>query len=186
MSDNDFLGVKFSVSSTEAEVRGVAEGTLVENFSRQTASAVAIMTDGTVYYVAIGLARSALRRSVRTVSLAITSAGVGMTLSKVGLFDAGGNLLAQSVDQSTAWESTGIKTISFAAPFVPKLGTYYIGIIAKASGTLPGVARGSAIAILSTALPSGLVPFATQAGQADLPTQAVFAPGVFAPWVGLG
>ena len=79
-----------------------------------------------------------------------------------------------------------MKEVPLLEPFTGPAGLYYVGILASAHGTLPTVVRGAASPVLSTALFGGVRPFATQAGQTDLPERAVFEPGTFAPWVGIG
>jgi len=165
-------------------LRQKAEGMHAESFPRQLAVSTAILTDGTVYYVALGAA--AIRKPVTRVFVAVAAGGVGLITAKVGIFTADGRRVAVSADQGDAWSAPGMKEVPLLAPLLGPAGLYYVGLLAKAEGTLPAVVRGAASPVLSTAIAGGVRPFATQAGQADLPEQAVFEPGTFAPWAGIG
>lgn len=160
-----------------------AEGGGVATVPRQHTFAQTIMVGGTVYYVGVGLLAGDV---ITGISLSLTNAGVAMTLSKAGIYSPSGSRVALSADQGTAWESAGMKTAPLTASYtVPSNGHYYLAIVG-AGGTLPTVTRSSAQSAasgFSTAIGTGIRPYAAEAGQADLPTTATFADALFAPWL---
>lgn len=169
-----------------------AQGLFAETFDRKlvlSGGAGAAMVSGTVYYTAIPLLAGDV---VANIHIAITQAGVSVTMAKVGLCSPLAVLLGSSANQTSAWESTGMKSIVLASPYtVTSSGLYYIEAIAVAGGTLPGITRGivaSATNAINAAVGGGQMPFGTQTGQADLPANGVLAaPGAaqFPFWAGV-
>ena len=165
------------------EVLLAAEGLIAEVFPRLDIVASSLGIDGTVYYMAVALLAGEV---VTNISVIVNTAGVTMTLSKVGLYDSAFTRLALSADQTTAWESTGVKTIALTSPYtVLTTGLYYVAIVAKGA-TIPAFSRTGTVALAAVAIGSGARPFAHQTGQTDLPatgTPAVTAPLPF--WAGI-
>lgn len=94
---------------------------------------------------------------VTSVLLAITAAGVTLTAGRnfAAVFTDAGALLGTSVDQSTAWQSTGLITCALAVPQSVSPGSYVrVGVFANGS-TLPTLARG-AVAVSGAALNPGM------------------------------
>lgn len=136
-----------------------------------------IMIDGTVYYMAVGLIQGDV---VTSLVININAAGSGMTLSKAGLYSSTGTLLASSVDQGSAWQSTGIKTIAMQTPYtVPVTGLYYVALVGKTGTTMPTPFRGgNSLLLPASSINSGKAAYYGQLSQTDLPSPATFADGV--------
>lgn len=144
---------------------------------------------GTVYFTSIYLYAG---QTLTNALIGVSVAGVLVTMGKIGLYDNAGNLLASTANVTSAWESAGLKSHAFSAPYVVVTsGLYYMGVIII-STTPPqcyrGVLPSSLNAALATAIGAGQVPFGSLAGQTDLPVSAGVivpgsAPGVY--WIGL-
>jgi len=160
-----------------------AEGLLGQNYDRQLASNTSALVSGTVYFMLVPLSSS---DTVTNISIAVTSAGSGVTLSKVGVFSKTGTLLASSADQGTGWQSTGIKTIPLSSPYTAAADDgVYLAIVCIATTTMPVLARASSQGTVNSPVGSGVRPYAAQASQTDLPASAVLsATGGIAYWVG--
>lgn len=91
------------------------------------------------------LQRHRIRKNTTITNLhvVVLTVGSGLTAGQnfLGLYDAAGNLLAQSADQSTAWTGAGLKTTPLTSPYVATAGDYYVGILAVGT-TTPAFARG--------------------------------------------
>lgn len=61
---------------------------------------------------------------------------VGVLLSNcyIGLYDSTGTLRASTADQSTPWQTQGLKTIAFTSPYVASAGSYWLGVV-QGAGT---------------------------------------------------
>lgn len=163
-----------------------AQGIIAEAFPRQGRGTGPTLIDGTAYFMMLGLMAGDTATSL---SVFITGAGSGMTLSKVGLYSKDGTRRAISADQTTAWQSTGLKTIAFTAPYaVPTTDGYYAAIVAKASTTLPNVFNGNTDG-LSPAIGAGSGAWGRQTGQTDLPASATIDTALstnnFAIWLAI-
>lgn len=81
--------------------------------------------------------------TITNLHVVVLTVGSGLTAGQnfLGLYDAAGNLLAQSADQSTAWTGAGLKTTPLTTPYVAAAGDYYVGILAVGT-TPPAFARG--------------------------------------------
>ncbi len=83
--------------------------------------------NGTLYCVGLCLPK---RSTVTNVVMRVKTAGATLTSGQnfAGLWDSAGNLVGATADQSTAWTSTGIKTMALAGgPFNLPSGIYYAG-----------------------------------------------------------
>lgn len=104
------------------------------------ASGTFTVTLGTIF-----LSKIVIRKSVTITNalIAVVTAGASLTANEclAGLYDSSGNQLAVSVDQSTAWTSTGTKTMAFTTPYVAAPGIYYIALLSNGS-TAPQIAAG--------------------------------------------
>ena len=163
------------------------QGLISQNFERTASAAGLIMVDGTAYFMAVPLLAGDV---VSSVSIAATTVGAGMTLSKVGLYALDGTRLAVSADLGAGWEGTdGTKTGALTAPYtVPTSGLYYAAIIGKTGTTMPTLLRGLSNTIIDamTAIGSGACPAGSQTGQTDLPASATITPAVgIGFWVGV-
>lgn len=144
---------------------GVKDWTIDPTFTWQTGTQ--LMTGGSVYYTAIGLAEGDV---VTNIIVPVSTQGSGVTLSKAGLYDSALTLLASSADQGTAWQSTGKKVCALASPYtVTSTGLYYLAVIATASTTLPTLIRGTNNATGNAVIGSGPKPAFDEPSQSDLP-----------------
>lgn len=147
-----------------------AQGLLAETYSRIANITQALLTGGRVYYALIALPEG---ETVTGLCQIVQTAGVAMTLSKIGLYDIAGNRLAISADQGAAWESIGLKQVPFTAPLVVPAGDAFYTALVASGGTLPQFFCGSTNAGLAVAAAGGVIPFATLSGQVDLTDPAV-------------
>jgi hypothetical protein len=167
--------------ASRAEVLSTAQGLVSENFPRSAMASSQLTISGTAYFMSMGLLAGDV---VTKLNILVTTAGASMTLSKVGLYDSSGTLLASSADQGTAWQSTGLKQISLSSPYtVTADGGYYAAVVAIGS-TMPILTRGFNFGP-SDGVGSGMKPYGTQLSQTDLPSPATI--GLTSPiafWIG--
>lgn len=129
----------------------------------------------------LNLMRIAVRapKTLTDMTICSTVAGSGLTAGQnfVGLYDASGNRLALSADQSASWASTGVKIIPFTAPAVVPAGFFYLAILVNGT-TAPQIQRGqtNAANAVNAALSTANSRYASSgAGLTALP--ATFTPG---------
>lgn len=80
------------------------------------------------------------------VGIGVVGAGLVAGQNFVGLYDAAGNRLGVTADQTAAWGTAGGKQIALTAPVVIAApGAYHVAILTNAA-TPPSFARGSALA----------------------------------------
>lgn len=81
--------------------------------------------------------------TISTLNYAINALGVGLTSGQnlVGLYDASGNLVGQSTDQTTNWGTTGFKGTSLITPYSAAAGTYHLGFLSNAATTPVSILR---------------------------------------------
>jgi hypothetical protein len=161
-----------------------AQGLVAETFSRMACVATQALTSRGLYLTMVGLRKGQL---VTSLSISINGAAAVTTLGKLGLYDKEGNLLAETASQTTAWESTGLKTVDLVSPLeIPATDAYYAAVLAVAD-TPPTIYRGAVgSSTIMAAIGSGLPPWATVGSQDDLPdTLAVPNAGTGPMWVGL-
>lgn len=179
----DVMGSKESFAALNPGL--AVRGLLAETASPLGSIGGVAMTGGTIHFVGVTLF-SGMRLTGACIHVA--TAGVAVTLSKVGLYDTSGNRLAISADQGTAWQTIGSYTIPFTATVtISTTGLYYGAIIATAGTTVPAPFRtGQSMATMG-AVNSGVLPFGTQTGQTDLINPATIAAGASSPpipWMG--
>lgn len=146
-----------------------------------TATGTILGTAGLLYVAKVKLASAGL--TVTSCVIFLTAAGVTLTAGRnfAALFTAAGGILAQSVDQSTAWQTAGEKICTLSAPQVVPTRYCYVGVWANGS-TLPTLARGSSSGstLLNGSLSAPNFRFATcdtgltTAAPATLGTQTAF------------
>jgi hypothetical protein len=114
--------------------------------------------------------------SVTNIVLFLNNAGVTLTNAYAGLYSSAGVQLGVSADQSTAWSSSGQKTIALVGgPYSVSAGSCFVGLLIGTAGTMPSmptvaatnstlinlgltVARCAAIAGGLSALPASFTP----------------------------
>lgn len=104
------------------------------NYDPETAGSGGLLVSGTLYLhkVIIDTAITA-----NNIVIGVTVAGGTLTSGQnlCGIYDSNGNLLATSVDQTTAWGTNGGKACALTAPVALPAGTYYVAILSV--GTTP-------------------------------------------------
>lgn len=179
----DSAGNPLTFDSDDA-IRLRGEGLIAQTFPRYAAAAATVLTSGVAVATMVPLRKGQV---ITNVSIAINNAAVSQTLGKVGLYKKDGTRVAVTASQTTAWESTGIKTIAFTSPYtVPDTDVYYI-LVLSVAGTGPGLYRqGIGSTTIMPAIGSGLPPWWVTGVIADLGTTHVpGAAGTAAFWAGL-
>ena len=161
-----------------------AQGLIAQPWDRSAPGAGQIMIDGTVYFMLVPLRAGQV---ITNISIVCTTTSAGLTISKVGLYKTDGTRLALSADQTTSWQTAGLKTVALTAAYtVPATGAYYTAIFAKTGTSMPTVYRTAVSSVAQTAVGTGLQPFGTQTGQTDLPSSATIGVGSgISYWTGL-
>lgn len=155
----------------------VAQGILAETAPPTTQAAI---IDGTIYFMGVQLHAGQV---VSRISIGISTAGNGTSLSKVGLYDASGNRLARSADQASAWDTAGLKNIDMITPYtIPTSGWYYVAFVAKTATTMPTpvVSIATSSVVLGAIGPfngGSTLKWGVQTGQTDLPATATIVAG---------
>jgi hypothetical protein len=106
--------------------------------------------------------------TVTSILLTLTVAGATLTAGRnfAALFTDAGALLATSVDQSTNWQTAGLRTCTLAAPQAVTPGSFVrVGFFSNGT-TLPTLARG-AVAFSGAALNPGMAGPAWRYSTAD-------------------
>lgn len=106
--------------------------------------------------------------SISTVFTTVATAGATLTNVGFALYSAAGNLLTSSVNgaggtgsTATAFQSTGVKTVTFTSPQTIN-GYFYVGFWATGT-TLPAMLRGSVSAAMNFNLAAPNLRFSTGA-----------------------
>lgn len=152
-----------------------------EPFPRTAGDASTQLVGGTIFLTAVGLMKGDVVTNVLT---HITSGGTSTSLSKVGIYDKNGNLLAKSADQGSNWNFVGDFVNPLSAPFtITSTDLYYLAAVTN------GTATCSMWATTNRDLQgfgSGKRAFATGGtGQTDLPaTVTLSGSGVVCYWLG--
>lgn len=98
-------------------------------------------TSGTV-----NMAKIAIRQAVTISNVVVGIGTVGAALvanqNFAGLYDAAGNRLGVTADQTANWGTIGGKDMALTAPVAVTPGYYYVAVLSNA-GTTPAFARGS-------------------------------------------
>ncbi|MDX3087177.1 hypothetical protein PV620_30200 [Streptomyces sp. ME02-6978a] len=136
------------------------------------------LSAGFIYLVGIVLRQAT---SISKVHALLGAAGSGLTSGQclAGLYDAAGNRVATTADQSTAWASAGHKAMNLTAPYSAAAGRYYVALLFNGT-TSPTVACGSTLGAAFTPgnanLAAGGYRFARSAsGQTALPASVTLS-----------
>ena len=78
---------------------------------------------------------STFAQTITNLHVFVSSAGSTLTANQNfgALYDSSKNLLAQTADQSTAWTSTGMKTMALSSAQAVAAGTIYVALWANAT-----------------------------------------------------
>ncbi len=109
--------------------------------------------------------------TVNRMIVGVSNAGINLTAggSLLGIYDANGNLLVQSADQSIAWETAGVYTVPVAQTQL-QAGRYYLALLSNGA-TAPEFAASQAgsLALNITLSPPNLA-YGQIPNQSVLPT----------------
>jgi hypothetical protein len=113
---------------------------LLWNYDAALGTAGAAVVKGVQYFFKL---RTGKAITVSNVILGLTAAGVTLSNCFVGLLDASGNLLTGSSDQSTPFQSTGVKTCALTTPQAIAADTVFYAtvLIGNGSTTPPSLLR---------------------------------------------
>jgi hypothetical protein len=120
-------------------------------------STVASLALGRIQFNAIYLQSTA--QTLSTMNFTFTNTPTSLTSGQnfVGLYNSVGEQMAVSDDQTTAFGSSGLKSVSFTSPYMASPGVYYLAILANGTGTAPQIvchgATGSSI--INFGMPAG-------------------------------
>lgn len=101
--------------------------------------------------------------SVASIVMAVTTAGATLTSGQnfAAIYNSSKALLGQTGDQSTAWTSTGVKSMSISGgPVIVPAGFYYVVVWSNGT-TKPTFARGSNLNVTNGTLSNANSRFAT-------------------------
>lgn len=183
LSGSNPLAIMHGVALRD-DVRYVAQGIRGQPFPLGLCTQNLTMVGGTVYMVSVGLLAGDV---VTNILVPVNSAGTGLTLSKVGIYNSSGTRVAISADQGTSWQSGGAKVVPLTATYTAtQSDLYYLAVVATGT-TPPGLLSGinnSALGALSYSpgTKSGWGSGGT--GQTDLPATASFSATVGNVWLG--
>lgn len=107
-------------------------GWLAWNYDPALTAGSTGLTTGQLFMCRVDLAAPA---TISTLYYAVNTVGVTLTAGQnlAGLYDASGNLLAQTADQSASWISAGFKSTALITPYVAAAGTYHLGFLSNGS-----------------------------------------------------
>lgn len=142
---------------------------------------------------AIHLVRMVLRgpQTISNIVMSVGTAGTTLTAGQnfAGLYDASGNRVALTADQTTAWGTTGVKTMALTAPYAASAGYYYVAIVVNGtSSPLFGAKTNLGAAVINGASPANSSRFATNGTGTSLPATLTLGSNVAvdeAFWVAL-
>ena len=126
------------------ESKAADQGLITWNFSPGPNMVATALTSGTVNMVKVWIRQPV---TVTTVAVGIGTVGAALVAGQnfAGLYDASGNRLGQTADQTANWGTIGGKNMALTAPVVVNTpGAFYVAILSNA-GTTPAFARGSAL-----------------------------------------
>lgn len=175
-----------AVNANAAAQSGLIAHTYPGHLSLNTTTA---LTSGTVY-VAKVVAEDNAGSAARTVRFFQNTASSGLTLAKTAVFDANGNQLGVSSDQSTQLNSGGssVRNISTGTFALTKGAAYYIALVVVGT-TGPILTRTSNSGVANAGLSGASLLWATAGtGQTDMPatiTPASLAAQATAMWFGV-
>ncbi len=125
--------------------------------------------------------------------VAVSSGGMNLTAgqSLAGIYDGAGNLLAQTADQSAAWQAAGVYGMPIPATYLPE-GRYYLALLSVGDIAPEFAASQAGAAALNILLSTPNLAYGQIPEQTTLP--ATVDPNTFnlppigqkMPWIALG
>lgn len=128
-----------------------------------------VVTGGVLYLIKVRMGPAA---TITNVIVQVAIAGTTLTADQnfAALYDSAGTRVGVTADQTTAWGSTGTKTMALTTPYVAAAGTYYVGLLANGT-TPPQFARSSGFSLINVGLSAGSYRYSTS-GTAQTATPA--------------
>lgn len=84
--------------------------------------------------------------SITKIFIYVNAAGATIANCFAGLYDSTGARVALTADQSSAWTSTGFKSISLTGSYSAAAGTYWVALLVGSATTAPAFARNTTTA----------------------------------------
>lgn len=162
-----------------------AQGLISESFDRALAAWPAKPQSEQLHLVGVPLLKG---QTVSKITVGLAGAGSGVTDGWLVLYDVDGNLLAQSDDSGTAFQSTGLVTLPMQHAYtVPTSGLYYAGFLTTATTEPDFIGAAFPAAGFEGAIGSGDRRSAQEMSQSSPPDTAALSDGnsTWMPWVGL-
>ena len=146
-------------------------GLTLWNFPPETASAATTLSGGKVYLLALQVP---VAQTITNLVVYVTTGAVTGTAGQnfAGLYNTAGTRVAVTGDQTTPWASVGTATMALTAPYAAAATSYYVALVANASGSLMAVAAASPSGQVANAgLPAAPWRFSSGlSGQTSLPS----------------
>ena len=131
-----------------------AYGFLAMTYDPAVAPAGTALTSGTVQMSRLDLPAPA---TISTITTAAVTAGTTLTAGQnfAGLYDAAGNRVAVTADQTVAWGTTGEKNMALTVPYAAAAGVYHVAYLSNGA-TPVSFLRGSSGAAVTALLNHGM------------------------------
>jgi hypothetical protein len=138
----DSSGLVAAAQANAGEFYPADHGLLGWAFDVSTTLAGSAILTGQVVLIAVKVPKVT---TISTLYIDLTSGGTSLTNCAAGLYDSSGTLRGSTADQSTSWQSGGLKTMSLSTPYTSApAGRYWVGLlIGTGSTTPPNVGRAS-------------------------------------------
>jgi hypothetical protein len=99
-------------------------------------------TKGVIYFISMYIP---VTGNITSILLRASTAGSTLSNCYAGLYDTNGNLLAQTADLSTLWQTNGIRVCTLTSPYnITAPGLYYAAILVGNGSTTAPVFNGAA------------------------------------------
>ena len=128
-----------------------------------------LAVSGTIFFIGLQISVSV---TVNNMVVLVNNAGSGLTAGQnlVGIYDAAGNLLGVSADQSTDWLSSGIKVVPLLTPVNLTPGVYYVALLSNGTTPITTVRETNlSVGSINVGLTAATARIAELAGQTTLP-----------------
>jgi hypothetical protein len=147
-------------------------------------STTAQPTSGGIRMSRIKLPRAA---TISQIMMVVNTAGATLTSGQclAGLYDTSFNRLAVTDNQSTAWTSTGVKTMNLTSSVALAAGEYYGAVLAVGTTTPSFYSAGTATSNAIGRTTTTALGLSADSGQTSLPTTATPSTSNVAYWYGI-
>lgn len=104
---------------------------------------------GRVYTARVKVAKTG---TISNLSIWVSTAGATLTHGFLGIYKLDGTLLAQSADQTTNWQTTGLKTVPMVTPITVNAGDQLLFAYLVAGTTAPAIAANASAPAVNSML----------------------------------